>query len=51
MPSLRLDRSKIKEIKFIYAECGITAKKLYDMYDFDYLMNGWQYDTATGINL
>ena len=51
MPSLRLDRSKIKEIKFIYAEGGITAKKLYDMYDFDYLMNGWQYDTATGINL
>jgi len=44
VPSLRLDRSKIKKIDIINIKGGITAKEVYAKYKPDYFMNLALYD-------
>jgi hypothetical protein len=51
MPSIKIDKSKVKRIDLINVQGGMTAKEVYAKYKPDVFMNLALYDTLYGTNI
>ena len=51
MAILKISRNRIKKLDIVNVDGGITAKKIYEQYKPDILMNLALYDTDTGLNI